>query len=95
MARAESRWIDLLLQVRFDPERASECNLAQMAYQAYGDSTGHKNFRGEPMPEWHALPPAIQTAWCAASCRLAEELGSALSLAVDGALRSLDQPSRT
>ena len=36
---------------------------AQNAYAAYGHSTGGKNFRGEPMPTWEALPAAIQTAW--------------------------------
>lgn len=36
---------------------------AQNAYAAYGQSTGGKNFRGEPMPTWEALPAAIQTAW--------------------------------
>lgn len=40
--------------------------LAQIAYRAYGESTGFKNFRGDPMPEWDALPDAIQVAWVAA-----------------------------
>lgn len=40
---------------------------AQAAYAAYGESTGGKNFRGDPMPAWSELPEAIQNAWVAAS----------------------------
>lgn len=41
--------------------------LAQGAYAAYGASTGNKNFRGEEMPTWEALPDKIRAAWCAAT----------------------------
>ena len=37
--------------------------IAQKAYSAYGESTGGKNFRGEPRPEWADLPDAIKAAW--------------------------------
>lgn len=40
--------------------------IAASAYRAYAASTGNKNFRGEPMPAFDALPQAIQTAWEAA-----------------------------
>ena len=40
--------------------------LAMGAYAAYGRSTGNKNFRGEPMPTWEALPESIREAWRAA-----------------------------
>ena len=36
---------------------------AENAYAAYGRSTGGKNFRGDPMPTWEALPEPIRTAW--------------------------------
>lgn len=36
---------------------------AQNAYHAYGDSTGWKNFLGNPMPAWEDLPATIQQAW--------------------------------
>jgi hypothetical protein len=39
---------------------------APIAYRAYGSVTDFKNFRGEPMPEWEALPETIQKAWIAA-----------------------------
>ena len=39
---------------------------AKTAYEAYGLSTGNKNFRGEEMPKWEALPDAIRRAWVAA-----------------------------
>lgn len=41
-------------------------DIAESAYMAYAASTGNKNFRGEPMPEWGALPRPIQIAWEAA-----------------------------
>lgn len=41
--------------------------IAKAAYVAYGKSTDNKNYQGLPMPEWKDLPPAIQTAWIAAS----------------------------
>jgi hypothetical protein len=40
---------------------------AKAAYAAYGETTGHKNFRGEPMPEWDGLGDTIQRAWIAAA----------------------------
>lgn len=39
---------------------------AQSAYHAYGRSTEFKNYRGDPMPAWQALPVAIQRAWAEA-----------------------------
>lgn len=41
-------------------------DIAKSAYQAYSASTGNKNFRGDPMPEFDALPRPIQIAWEAA-----------------------------
>lgn len=41
-------------------------DIAASAYRAYAASTGNKNFRGDPMPEFDALPQTIQTAWEAA-----------------------------
>jgi hypothetical protein len=41
-------------------------DIAASAYRAYAASTGNKNFRGEPMPAFDALPVSIQTAWEAA-----------------------------
>lgn len=43
--------------------RHDPTELAKAAYAAYGGSTGGKNYRGEPMPAWDDLGPAIQTAW--------------------------------
>ena len=40
--------------------------MAASAYRAYAASTGNKNFRGDPMPAFDALPAAIQVAWEAA-----------------------------
>ncbi len=40
--------------------------IAASAYRAYAASTGNRNFRGEPMPAFDALPQPIKTAWEAA-----------------------------
>lgn len=53
----------------------TDATLAQIAYHAYGQSTDFKNFQGNPMPEWEALPEAIQQAWEAA----ANAVGAALA----------------
>lgn len=44
---------------------------ARKAYAAYGDSTGGKNFQGNPMPTFDALPDAIKAAWRAACAAVA------------------------
>lgn len=36
---------------------------AKRSYRAYGEVTDFKNFQGNPMPEWDALPERIQAAW--------------------------------
>jgi hypothetical protein len=41
--------------------------LARVAYRAYGEATGFKNFRGDPMPEFDDLGDQIQQAWMAAA----------------------------
>lgn len=41
--------------------------LGQIAYEAYGQVTEFKNFRGDPMPEWPDLPDKIREAWEAAA----------------------------
>ena len=55
-------WMDL---IRSTPEKDLP-SLAQIAYEAYGDMTGRKNYQGLPMPEWADLPPLIKAAWNAA-----------------------------
>lgn len=40
--------------------------IAKSAYRAYSASTGNKNYRGEPMPDFEDLPVQLQTAWEAA-----------------------------
>ena len=49
-------------------------SLARIAYEAYGQSTDNKNFRGDPMPAWGDLPVTIQQAWVAATTAVAEEV---------------------
>lgn len=44
--------------------------LAQEAYDAYGEVTGHTNWQGLPMPTWHDLGETIQLAWMAAVKRV-------------------------
>lgn len=40
--------------------------IAKIAYEAYIESSGGKNYRGDPCPTWDELPPAIQGHWQAA-----------------------------
>jgi hypothetical protein len=42
-------------------------DFARLAYDAYGKSTGGKNYQGLPMPTWLDLPEPIQQAWMAAA----------------------------
>lgn len=48
--------------------------MAKLAYAAYGQATGNKNFQGNPMPTWDALGETIQGAWIAASTAVYEYL---------------------
>lgn len=41
--------------------------LAIVAYSAYGESAGWKNYQGLPMPRWEDLPMPIKEAWRAAA----------------------------
>lgn len=46
------------------PEHLAE---ARKAYLRYGGVTDYKNFQGNSMPQFEALPYVIQCAWCAAA----------------------------
>jgi hypothetical protein len=48
-------------------DHAERIELAQAAYEAYGVSTGGKNYQGLPMPSWDDLGVPIRTAWVAAT----------------------------
>lgn len=52
--------------------------IALQMYRAYGQTTGFKNYQGLPMPEWEALPVAIQQAWIAAAQKARELLTEAV-----------------
>lgn len=65
---------------RHDPNE-----LAQAAYAAYGGATSGKNHRGDPMPAWGDLGPAIQTAWEVAAEAIARKV-----LGLDSQSRSGD-----
>jgi len=45
--------------------------MAKKAYRAYGATTGFKNFRGDPMPEFNELGDKIQSAWIEAAREVA------------------------
>lgn len=46
--------------------------LGKIAYLAYGDSVGWKNYQGLPMPQWDQLSVAIQGGWIAAAVKIAK-----------------------
>lgn len=54
----------------------SELSLAQLAYVGYGESTNFKNYLGNPMPEWVALPEKIQVAWVRAAAAIRHNVSS-------------------
>lgn len=45
----------------------------QIAYEAYADETGWRNYQGNMMPEWKDLPPKIRAAWEAAAHAVTSE----------------------
>ncbi|MEV5819316.1 hypothetical protein AB0L22_09085 [Micromonospora haikouensis] len=48
--------------------------LAQVAYQAYGEAVGFKNYLGDPMPTWDDLGDTIQQAWTGAAEAIRDRL---------------------
>lgn len=54
-----------LASLRPDPVAPTKTirELAREAYHRYGAVTEFKNFKGDPMPEFDALPPTIVRAW--------------------------------
>lgn len=58
-------------EAEIESQKASELNkeyalkLAKEAYTRYGSVTEFKNFQGNPMPDFEALPETIQKAWVA------------------------------
>ena len=50
---------------------------AQVFYRRYCENSDNKNFQGNECPAWVALPPAVQSHWCAVAM-----LASAASMAV-------------
>lgn len=59
--------------------RPSAMELAQSAYAAYGETTDHQNYQGEPMPPWVHLAERTQKAWIAAAGTVALDLLSSFT----------------
>lgn len=70
---------------------------AKAAYTRYGVVTDHKNFRGDPMPEFEQLPDKIKEAWVAAVWPLEESqdhtIGEFLDILGELIVRKPGQPS--
>jgi hypothetical protein len=47
--------------------------IAKAGYEAYAESVGNKNVRGEEMPAWDDQPESIVNAWVAAAQRMCEK----------------------
>lgn len=60
-------------------------SLARIAYRAYGEATGNRNYQGQPMPAWEDLGETIQQAWIAAAEQVRREVESKRQAAVVGA----------
>lgn len=50
-----------------DDNLAKTERLAEIAFNAYGDAAGWKNFLGQDIPRWHAVNPSIKSYWVAAT----------------------------
>lgn len=59
--------------------RPSAMELAQSAYAAYGETTDHQNYQGQPMPTWQDLGDRIQKAWIAAAGTVALDVLSSIT----------------
>lgn len=47
--------------------------LGQIAFEAYGDNRGWKDYRGQPMPQWNKIREEIRYAWEVAAEEVAAE----------------------
>ncbi len=56
--------------------------IVRAGYEAYSQSTGNKNYRGEEMPKWEDLPEKIQNAWIAAAERICHLYGGIVARSV-------------
>lgn len=69
--RKNNETLDDLIKIKPAPEfkqaREDINKLAEMAYNAYGNTTNFKNYKGELMPKYSELPEDIKTAWVAAA----------------------------
>lgn len=63
----------------------STLELAQVAYEAYGQSTGHRTHDDRPMPTWDDLGDRVQRAWI--------EAAGAVSIASLAQLAGITVPS--
>jgi len=48
--------------------------LAEVAYNAYGENRGWVVFSGDPMPKWEDQSPELQAAWRAAAEAVADHV---------------------
>lgn len=72
-----------------DDDQNPPLYLARVAYDAYGHSTGGKNYQGNPMPEFDDLGEGIQAAWAAAANAVAINVGAELVRRQKAWLRTL------
>lgn len=54
-------------------------NIAAFGYEAYAESSGNKNYQGNPMPKWDDLPKEIKQHWAAAARAISEVFGRAVT----------------
>lgn len=51
-------------------------DLAERAYNAYGDHAQWLNYLGTPIPRWEALNPVVQSHWLAVATAFLETIQS-------------------
>jgi len=54
--------------------RLSDDELGKVGYRTYGDMVGQRDYQGDPMPTWEALPHQQKRAWIEAALEIGRVL---------------------
>lgn len=69
-------------------------SLAQVAFEAYAESTKWRTFDGRPIPNWGDLPREVQLAWSEAALAVCRGLGPKLDAVHVKTRRALDAAAK-
>jgi hypothetical protein len=63
------------IRIQGEVREKSKQLAASMLYHVYGHTTEFKNFKGDAMPSWEALPEKQRNAWLAVGDKFLESGG--------------------